>query len=422
MKKDDFLDRLGDIDESFIEEADREEEKEGINVAQIGVLAACVLMAFGIIAFMPKNTTPSEADGTSVVLEELPKLTIGEDMSGMGFEGYMAYDISEIISSEPWNEGMKIKTLPVFDNVLLDDENKFPDPQGNPHVQKLFSDGTLYNDLCKVIEKLGLTPSDFTFRDNSPTEKQKEEIREKYASVGEEVPAGFLAPSCLIAENADYEIRAEGTHEVGIKFKNPVKLPEGLELGYFTPLESIEKTAEYLKTEYTHIIDMENPVTAIDGGDMDIYKRRHYTVSFYEKGATAEEAILNSAFKRVYFTGNEEGDLTFILLDSRDLSSKLGDYPIVSSDEAENLLLEGHFVTSLGGIMPKEENIASCELIYKRSTWLETLMPYYKFLVYVPEMPNLGDVADAKQYAAFYVPAVRSEYIENYPQWDGSIN
>ena len=37
---------------------------------------------------------------------------------GMGFEGYMAHDISELVNGNPWNESVELSALPVYANQL----------------------------------------------------------------------------------------------------------------------------------------------------------------------------------------------------------------------------------------------------------------------------------------------------------------
>jgi len=46
-------------------------------------------------------------------------------------------------------------------------------------------------------------------------------------------------------------------------------------------------------------------------------------------------------------------------------------------------------------------------------------MPYYKFLV---EMPTMELENGLKTFGAFYVPAVKGEFLENMPLWDGNFN
>ena len=113
------------------------------------------------------------------------------------------------------------------------------------------------------------------------------------------------------------------------------------------------------------------------------------------------------------------GGLGGIGYSKTDLSRKIGDYPIVTADEARKLLLEKHYITTVPDEMPGEEYIAHIELIYRTSRRDAIFMPYYKFFV---EMPDMQRENGLKTYGVFYVPAVKGEFLENMPQWDGSFN
>ena len=46
-------------------------------------------------------------------------------------------------------------------------------------------------------------------------------------------------------------------------------------------------------------------------------------------------------------------------------------------------------------------------------------MPYYRFYVELPDMERENGL---KTYGAYYVPAVKGEYISNMPVWEGTFN
>ena len=102
-----------------------------------------------------------------------------------------------------------------------------------------------------------------------------------------------------------------------------------------------------------------------------------------------------------------------------DLSQKIGDYPIITAEEARRLLLEGHYITSVPEELPGEEYIARVELVYRTGRLDTVFMPYHRFLV---ELPAEALENGLKTFVAFYVPAVQSEYLENMPVWDGRFN
>lgn len=92
---------------------------------------------------------------------------------------------------------------------------------------------------------------------------------------------------------------------------------------------------------------------------------------------------------------------------------------MINQEEARNLLLEKHYITSVSEELPDEKYIAYSELVYRKGIWDETFMPYYKFLVELP-FEEAGN--GLKSYGAFYVPAVESEFIKDMPLWDGRLN
>lgn len=88
MKGNDFLEKMGLIDPAYVEAADTATNKKKISWMQWGAIAAC----FAIIVVAATMLFPHDEPELS---SDLPMLSISENTSGeMGYEGYMAYDIS----------------------------------------------------------------------------------------------------------------------------------------------------------------------------------------------------------------------------------------------------------------------------------------------------------------------------------------
>ena len=102
-----------------------------------------------------------------------------------------------------------------------------------------------------------------------------------------------------------------------------------------------------------------------------------------------------------------------------DLSRKIGDYPIISPDKAQELLAESHYLTSVPYEFPGEAYVKKVELVYRTGALETYYMPYYRFYVELPEETQENGLIT---YGAYYVPAVESRYISNMPTWDGSFN
>ena len=49
-------------------------------------------------------------------------------------------------------------------------------------------------------------------------------------------------------------------------------------------------------------------------------------------------------------------------------------------------------------------------------------MPYYRFSIRLRDREDERSELGLKNYGAFYVPAVESEYLTEMPVWDGTFN
>ena len=91
------------------------------------------------------------------------------------------------------------------------------------------------------------------------------------------------------------------------------------------------------------------------------------------------------------------------------------------AEAARELLLAGHYATSVPCALPGEESIAKVELVYRAGTYEQVWLPYYRFLAELPKELGPADPA-LKDYGAYYVPAVEGKYIANMPTYDGGFN
>ena len=105
MRGNDFLEKMGLIDPAYVEAADTATKKKKIFWMQWGAIAAC----FAVIVVAATMLFPHDEPELP---SDLPMLSISENTSGgMGYEGYMAYDISELVNANPWNEESEISAL-----------------------------------------------------------------------------------------------------------------------------------------------------------------------------------------------------------------------------------------------------------------------------------------------------------------------
>lgn len=353
MKSEKLLFAIGNISDDIIENAIKQKKKSR-SFKWISV-AACFLVlvtAVAVLLFPKENSA-------------LPKLEITGEFGAMGFEGYMAYDISELVNANPWTEKTIIKTLPVYKNLYTYDEN-YEIPQNNEIYMKK---------LVREIENRAGDMRNVTVKEFSPD-------------------------------------------SVDIEFEPAVSLPKEYNFDFYSTTEEMKEVADYFKSEYEKIIDMSKPIINIHGGDYDIYNRRLLYLSFYESKGDITEQIINYNFNSVEFQCDDEKRLCRIRVMKTDLSAKAGDYPIISLRDAKKLLKEKKYITTVPYELKGNEKIEKSELIYLTRPTERFYMPYYKFYIQVESLAQ----NKIKTYGAYYVPAIEEEYISNMPLWDGSFN
>ena len=138
MNGNEFLDKMELIKPEYVEEADIKPKKQMANrIKWVSLAAGITLVIFAGTKLLSQNNPvqntqinsntlahdnvakDSTVQNTTGNKPDLPKLTITENnIDGMGFEGYMAYDISELINANPWQEDIPLTTLPVYKRAV----------------------------------------------------------------------------------------------------------------------------------------------------------------------------------------------------------------------------------------------------------------------------------------------------------------
>ena len=334
-------------------------------------------------------------------------LIIAENTSDeMGFEGYRAYDISELVNNNPWGWEEQPTTLPVYKNQLSVDEN----------FHLVGADfGKMRELLDEIVERFGLDTNTLQITDDTPDEETRQEIT---AKLDGDVPDGYFDPTKLIAKAEGIEITVFQDMSVTVEFEPAISLPKKYNFSYSASYEETTEVAKYLQKKYSDFIHMENPQINIYDGHYDYDLQRNYQISFFDAGKNITEAIINYNFNWVGFYCDDDGKLCLTSTRQPDLSQKIGNYPIITEGEAKDLLLKGNCITTVPYGLPEENYIAKTELVYRTGSREQYFMPYYRFYVELPEEESDG----MKTYGAYYVPAVEEKYISNMPLWDGSFD
>lgn len=389
MNSKDLYHAINKVDDDILERS--ETTKRRHNWLKWAAMAACLGLVIGGGIFW-KSSRQTGPGG-------LPMLHIQDNtQGGMGFEGVLCYDIDEIDNGNPWREDMVFSTLPVFENLAY---HSAGEPVG-------LKESSILERLEAACAALGL-----------------ENAEREYERNGTKVIS-------ITAEASGIAVTVGANGEVTVNFKDGLALPEQLNFTWHdTSRHEAEEVMAYFIQKFSQLISFEEPEIVLSGdyimwNDYDQEGNYITEVRFdreyilYEGAGDETEDLLNYKMQFVQFYPDDEGRLSIIRIhDALSCANKLGDYPIITAAEARDCLLEGNYITDVPYEIEDETLIKKEELVYRSSVLEKTLMPYYRFYVELPEMRRENGPTD---FGAYYVPAVKPEYISNMPLWDGRIN
>lgn len=389
MNSKDLYNAIGKVDDDILEQS--ETAKKKTNWLKWGAVAACLCLVIGGgIFWMARFRTGPGG---------LPMLRVQDSAQGsMGFEGVLCYDINEINNGNPWREDMTFSSLPVF-------ENRAYHPAGEPVG---LDEAAVLNRLEAACTALGL----------EGTEPKYERSGARVLSI--KIEAGGMT------------VTAEADGTVTVNFEEGLALPEGLRFTWYdTSSQEAQEAMAYFTRQFDQLLNFEEPEIVLSGGyimwnDYDqagnylqeVRFEREYML--YEGAGDETEQLLNYKMHYARFYPDDEGRLSLIrIYDNLSCADKLGDYPIITQAAAREALLRGNYITSVPYAIEDETLVQKVELVYRSGASEQTLMPYYRFYVELPDMRREDGLTD---FGAYYVPAVSPEYISNMPLWDSSFN
>ena len=444
MKSEKLMDCIGQIDDNMILEADVNaiEPKHG----WVKWAAAAVLCLIAAIPFAKNLISPSAVD-----YSDLPKLSVNDDTGAYGFEGYMAYNISELANGNPWTEKSTLKTMPVFRNANPRNEIGF--------FLHALTPEEMLAETKKVAALFGLeilsrytlpkaAPEPTTVQvapvSPKPMPQQMEEFdpntRIYQASAdckGARIDVHdsghvslTLTPETFALAKELEKLKDYRSFTVNFAYSTKLDddssgekglpLPNGYRFAYEnTSREQAAEITKYLLGEYGGFAGIKKPGYDLSASYNIDGALSRLDTGVFENAGSLTQRILNYHFNRLSFGASELGGLSSIAYGETDLSQKIGDYPIITAAEARALLLEHRYITTAPEELPGEEYIAHVELMYRNYGRETVYMPYYKFLV---ELPSMAQENGLKDFATYYVPAVQDRFLENLPVWDGSFN
>lgn len=380
MRGNELLNKMELIDFAYVEAADIKPPKKGILVKCVAVAACLCVVATGFLLFIHYKNP------------QLPDTQL--NVGGMGFEGYMCYDISELSNGNPWDESMDINSLPVY-------KNKAYDPSGAGVPKGL--------NKTEMLERLEFAVSALNL----------ELVSKEIITDGvNETPTEIHAET----NNGTIHITANG----GIAYFLP---DEGLVLSNklnFTHRNTTNTEAEnvlsFFINAYNDFLNFKKPI-GVSFGDYNIYGEFNRSYIVYDAYGKDVEDIINYNFRLASFSPNDMGNLFAIRInDDLITAEKLGDYPVITVNEATEQLILGKYQTSVPIKFPGEEFIGRIELVYRTGSLEEVLMPYYRFYVQLTTENQSAIEKGLKTYGTYYVPAIADEYLANMSLYDGNFN
>lgn len=402
--KDILLDVIGDTDEKLVPELTAKKKKAKVwkRAAIGGVCAAAVITC--VITLPNRNMN----DSTVSPYDNLPQVgnsstKSGEDMidpnvqfGDMGFEGMMAYDISELDTPNPWNPDLKISSLPVYRNLAYT----------NLRMAVYLSEEQMQEIAKNTAFALNIDVND------TKVTYVKDFVQ---GGVSNDILNSAYSVDAKCSDNTAITVYGDG--QIRINFEKQT-LPSDYNFSYnSTSKEEAQKVLEYLSDKYDDLLNYDNAMCfSIADRSFSGDESRSYYV--YDSSDDPIKNILNYNLSFTSFAPDDNGNLMCIWLNNPLCASEyLGDYPIIMENEATELLLSGRYFSSVpsdyirNGTISKED-IAKTELVY-RNNREKYYQPYYKFYVELDSTSfNMAD--GLKNYGIFYVPAIESEYLEDY--------
>ena len=422
MRGKELLEKLTGLDPRLVQRAALSRSRAVLY--RWGAMAACLVVALFVGLYWqpwrtsapPVVSSSSEESASSQSpdpVEELPMLTIGGPMGGsMGFEGYMAYDPTELTDANPWQDDGSITTLPVYVHAPTRTENDMllAENVDRQRMEEI---------LLDVAARLEMDADPQAITDDAPDEERLKITSEKVGIPVDQLPPQYTMYNYVMLEDDRYKVQVDVNLVATVRWKEPESLPEDIVFTHEASEEEMAEAGEYLLERYRDLIGMEQPQMELTMGDYTYDGQQRFSLYFFEDGQTPEEKLLNYFFDRMAFYPDDEGKLYLCRIWNYDLSDCLGDYPIIPSGQALTLLEEGHFLTTVMEPFPGTEYVVRTQLVYRNGATEKTWLPYYRFLV---ELPGMKVDNGLNTYGAYYVPAVEERYIADMPLWDGSFN
>lgn len=314
----------------------------------------------------------------------------------------------------PWSEEQEITSLPVYKNLSYGGDYVYPDCYLNEEKMRAIAE--------EMAEALGLTIREYDFFNDLYRVANANNGQESPDGGEEEIPGDdYNVPyrqddCCLeaICDGESYGVEAVKIYvwsrgSVGISTSdlvqssdpNYMKLPEEY-------IDDGDELSAYLKERFKDLIGFDNPSEG--------------QFSFYNVTDDPAMNIVNYSLESFDFNINENFDFMGMIIDKYlSVAEKVGDYGIITAEEAKNKLLsayedfelteDGKRIYDTDKRELTDGDIEGVTLFYPHRANgyedIEYFKPYYCFFVKSVDWSPEWDA-----YEAYFVPALKDEYIK----------
>ncbi len=340
--------------------------------------------------------------------KDLPKITSGDySVTGMGGGAFLGekdgvvvqqdfLNYSDLEQVSPW-KGAVLETMPVYmshsTDLDLDLDKMYARARevaaalGIPEDSIEFTDN--YEDLAETIEQHRQLA-----RDHGATEEEVDETINR-------IIRSVRSMTSVDGENEDVRISVNSALHTYVYFQGgSIKLPDGYNFTESATDEEKAALVEYFTDKYKGALNFSKPTLGrIDADGFHIY----------DSDCDLTQQIVNYWINSACFDEHWEniGELSRMWFDTDDNCEKLGDYPILTAEQAEAILKSNKFDEEMR--MPADAKILKTDMVYKNLAGSTGVMPYYEF--YVETNDKTYDFAELVC-NVYTIPAVPEEFID----------
>lgn len=386
MNKEFLANAIGNIGDGYIEEFARVKKHRRLSKTFVGIGAVGIAAAVSLVIGLNVVKKPNYND--------LPKILF-EDYHGVAMGGiYGNKTILSKNSTPIWNESMKIETMPVYMSGSAE-----------PDHEKMLSF------VKNAAAALDIPEDELEISDNYGSLMQNIEDNQAIWQPSEKFPSFdpirkmILQTLTVNGKAKDIRLMLCSNYQLWVTFgsspEDGLELPSGYDFSEDAPVEERERALNYLAERFKELTGYEN---------YTVNPERGYMISRADDGSDISKIVSGTLDFTTFEIVEHDGRymLREISVQSPAGLEKLGDYPIISVDEAEKILRSVAYKD--GKRLPEDAEILQTELAYENLTGYTAVFPYYNFYVRSDEPTDYeGDGIVCDKYS---VPAIPSGFFE----------